>query len=210
MADEIRVTSQGAVPPRSADIVVNADPDAAVPADHAAHDPEDPSVARAQIERTRARMSETIDEIEEVLVRKKESIQDRLDFLSPVRERPFAATGVVFGAGLLLGLITGGNEGGARASYHDDDLEMRAETWERRARRLLRIAREQEDELEALSARRGGSPAGEAWNDKEEVERHTASDPSRLGSLGDEIAERVTGYLTDAIQGLFGGRPSPG
>ena len=58
---------------------------------------------RSDIELTRVRMSQTIDEIEAVLLRKKERIEHRLDIFRVVRERPFLAVRTVFGAGLLLG-----------------------------------------------------------------------------------------------------------
>ncbi len=72
---------------------------------------DDPDVARREIEATRARMSDTIDSIEEVLLRKKERLQERMDFMAPVRqrvdERPLLIFGGVFAAGLLLGYLTG-------------------------------------------------------------------------------------------------------
>lgn len=204
MADEIRVTQPAAGPTGSPDVVVNPDPEATVSPDRAAGEPQDPSLARAQIEQTRARMSETIDEIEEVLVRKKERFQDRLDVMAPVRERPMVAAGVVFGAGLLLGLVTGGDDEPSRARAHDRDdaeWEERAEMWERRARRLLRIAQEQEEEIEALAAGRAVRRPAPSL-DAEEAER--AGRPSRSRDVGDELTERITGYVTDAIRGLFG------
>lgn len=196
MADEIRAT------PRPA---TDADTEATItPATRPAADSEDPGVARAAIEQTRARMSETIDEIEEVLVRKKERLQDRLDVMAPVRENPLAAAGVVFGAGLLLGFLTGG-DGDHRASRDlDEDAEMRAETWERRARRLLSIAREQEEELEALAGRRGTrfASAGRDGEERMEGGEHAS------GGIGDELTDRITGLVTNAIHGLFGTRPA--
>jgi ElaB/YqjD/DUF883 family membrane-anchored ribosome-binding protein len=71
---------------------------------------DDPELARARIAQTRARMSGTIDEIEDVLLRRKEQIQDRLDPFTVVRQRPLQAAGAVFGAGVLLGLLTGGGD----------------------------------------------------------------------------------------------------
>ncbi|HEX8358513.1 MAG TPA: DUF3618 domain-containing protein, partial [Longimicrobium sp.] len=86
---------------------------------------DDPDATRAEIEQTRARMSETIDEIEEQLLRKKQTLEEKLDVkaqvrerLAPVRERlapiqeqvyrrPLAIFGGVFGAGLVLGYLTG-------------------------------------------------------------------------------------------------------
>src|SRR5690606_12413565 len=139
----------------------------------------DPEVAREQIERTRARMSETIDEIEDVLVRKKEQIQERLDFLAPVRERPLASLGVVLGAGLVLGLLTGGGDDEDRSYTHRrtlDELQDRAESWERRARRLMRVAREQEEELAALTTGRA-VPRVPYWSEERDDDE-VASGPS--------------------------------
>src|SRR5690606_25969457 len=131
--------------------------------------PEDPRAARAEIEATRARMSDTLDEIEEVLLRKKESIREKMDVLAPVRADPVRTIAMIFGAAVLLGFLTGGRNGKRRAGRdhraalsapqpieddeHDDDEEAelaweRAEEWEDRAHRLLRIARAQEAELE--------------------------------------------------------------
>lgn len=146
--------------------------------------PDDPDAARAEIAATRARMSDTIDEIEDVLLRKKAEIRDKLDVMEPVREQPLRSLAMVFGAALLLGLITGGSkrkhtevryvlaDGHLRANEVDDDDDEveedfeeadedpaalaweRAEEWEDRAHRLLRIARAQESELELHRSRR--------------------------------------------------------
>src|SRR5690606_2385148 len=75
-------------------------------------EPANVDAARSDIERTRERMSETIDEIENVLLRKREEIRSRLDLLGRARERPFVAVGIAAGSGLLLGLLTGGRTKG--------------------------------------------------------------------------------------------------
>lgn len=160
---------------------------------------DDPAIARSEIERTRSRMSETIDDIEDALLRRKERIQNRLDVLAPVRERPFAALGAVLGAGLLLGLITGGDD-------DDDDrfeeAEERAELWERRARRLLRIARQQEAELEALGgSARLTSRAGAARMPHLDGE---LEDDDEMGGVRDQLAGRLGGFLADTVGQLFG------
>lgn len=230
MADETRMTDHTAGHTHRGEIAANADveativPDragAAVPAPERTPAPtatpspaagtDDPETARAQIERTRMRMSETIDEIEDVLIRKKEQIQDRLDVFAPVRERPMASLGIALGAGVLLGLLTGGDDeddlderallsSRARGFRHDADLEERAETWEQRARRLLRIAREQEDELQALTG--GSQRLSVAWSPDEEATR-SGEDPSGLERLADQLTDRVTDFLTGAIRGMF-------
>ena len=67
----------------------------------------DPDAVRDEIERTRERMSSTIDLIEGALQRKKGQIQERLDVVAPIRERPWIFAAGVFGTGLVLGLLTG-------------------------------------------------------------------------------------------------------
>lgn len=81
---------------------------AAVPGTVAGGVSADPDAVRDEIERTRARMSSTIDQIEGALQRKKGEIQEKLDVVAPVRERPWLFAAGVFGTGLVLGLLTGG------------------------------------------------------------------------------------------------------
>jgi ElaB/YqjD/DUF883 family membrane-anchored ribosome-binding protein len=130
---------------------------------------DDPELARLQIEQTRARMSDTIGQIEETLLRKKEAVEERLDVMAPVRrkarENPYPVIGGVFLAGLILGFLTGGDDEDDaptpavrryavdfdRERAHGTHWEERARTWERRARRLMDLANRQEAEL--LAAR---------------------------------------------------------
>lgn len=131
-------------------------------------DTDDPEAVRSEIEQTRARMSETIDEIEDALLRKKENIQDRLNVFSPVQNNPLPSVGIAFGAGLIVGYLTG--EGDDDEEYHShhhhadaDDEEFwsrRASDWEARARRLLDLAKRQEVELSELRGRGGMTTAG--------------------------------------------------
>lgn len=127
---------------------------------------DDPELARMQIEQTRARMSDTIDQIEGALLRKKENLEEKLDVMAPVRrkarENPYPIIGGVFLAGLILGLLTGGDDDEDNAPTpavrrftadfdreraHGYHWEERAHTWERRARRLMDLANRQEAEL---------------------------------------------------------------
>ncbi|HSU16198.1 hypothetical protein [Longimicrobium sp.] len=136
--------------------------------------PDDPHQVRGEIERTRERMSQTIDQIEGALLRKKEEINDRLDFTSPVRERPWAFAGGVFGAGLVLGLLTGGGKNRdededrehvkiPRALLEGIGLEPIAtgagngrgggsREWEDRSRELMQVVARQEEEIRDLRA----------------------------------------------------------
>lgn len=129
---------------------------------------DDPELARMQIEQTRARMSDTIDQIEETLLRKKERIEEKMDVMAPVRrkarENAYPVLGGVFLAGLILGYLTGGDDEDEgpqpavrrytvdfdRERAHGHHWEERAQTWERRARRLMEVANRQEAELLAL------------------------------------------------------------
>lgn len=117
---------------------------------------DDPEAARAEIEQTRRRMSSTLDELGDALQRKKGQLQERLDLMAPVRENPLRTVGMVFGAGLVLGFLTGGEEEEEEHDHRrmrggmDSHWRERSEMWEGRARRLLHIAREQDEELEAL------------------------------------------------------------
>ncbi|MEW5930941.1 MAG: DUF3618 domain-containing protein [Gemmatimonadota bacterium] len=205
---------------------------------------DDPEAVRSEIEQTRERMSSTIDEIESVLARKKEQIQDRLDVLSPVRERPLAATGIAFGVGLALGLITGGGDDddsddephyprtrrtalgmgaagmGMGSSDDDDDVYSpsfdhgaaeRAAMWESRARRLLRVAQEQEDKIRELQERYGTLYTREmelaGWEDDEAASNEVVSS---IASLRDNVLHGITGFLTEAFQQMGKGSAAGG
>lgn len=164
----------------------------------------DPDAARAQLEATRARMSSTIDEIEATLLQKKEEIRSRLDIKARIREKPLHAAGLVVGIGFLIGFLTGG----------DDDLpaeitDRRSALWESRARRLLRIAREQEGEIERLESSLAAIDLDEddeyeVWEedepwDEDDIE---AGYGARLAILGESVADRLTstfGELSRAV-----------
>lgn len=223
MADNIRVEpTHGDVAPTGANVthdrtivetetLIPAHPDRAATA-AATNDPE---IARAEIEHTRARMSDTIDEIEDVLVRQKERIQDRLDVLAPVREHALPAAGAALGAGLLLGLLTGGDDDdeddydleveggygyGDRARHH----ARRADLWENRARRLLSIARDQEEEIEELRGEHRGG-----WRDAvEDYDGYDYDDEDGEETIFDRFSDlavrAVTGYVRGALRDYRG------
>ena len=170
---------------------------------------DDPELARLQIEHTRARMSDTIDQIEQTLLRKKEDLQERMDVMAPVRRRarenPYPVIGGVFLAGLVLGLLTGGDDEEEarpavrryavdfdRERVHGHHWEERSHTWERRARRLMDLANRQEAELlalrgESVPVRRGGR--------------------RRFFGFRHAVEEGLAAGLSEHVQGGYDGMP---
>ncbi|HEY0024473.1 MAG TPA: hypothetical protein VGB24_16280 [Longimicrobium sp.] len=168
-------------------------------------DVSDPELARLQIEQTRARMSDTIEQIEEALVRKRAQVEEKLDVMAPVRrkarENAFPLLGGVFLAGLVLGYLTGESdedEGArpairefgmnqdvrGRAAYSTHSQE-KAELWERRARRLMEVANQQEAELAALR--------GEEERPRRGLLRRRRSAPAYREEFDEVSAMGVTG-----------------
>ena len=210
MADEHQVTR--ATPRRVADPA----PPRTVP-----RFPDDPDAARREIAATRARMSETIDEIEDVLLRKKSEIKDKMDVLAPVREQPLKMLGIIFGGALALGFLTGGGKGDEdkriqlvyppappeleEEEESEADLAWEeADAWEDRAHRLLRIAKAQEAELEIHRSRRDDLLRGlrdrrsrhEEEDDDYDYEpgvfdRIRETAAERLGALASEMSHRL-------------------
>lgn len=152
--------------------------------------PRGSEAARDEIERTRARMSETIDEIEEALLRKKADLRERLDVGARLREKPLAVVGVALGAGLIFGLLTGGGKASRKKSEKERaERELRAARWERRARRLLSIARAQESRIEQLEA--AVDELGEMY-DSARYDYDDLDDlPSRFAEFRENVAERI-------------------
>jgi ElaB/YqjD/DUF883 family membrane-anchored ribosome-binding protein len=204
MADEIRVTTVGGAEVHRR---IGQNPEADGEDGAVVIEAADPADARRQIEATRARISGTIDDIEESILRKKGRIEEKLDVLSAVRERPVQILGAAFGAGLLLGLITGGGDEDDdeeeetkhrhRHHHHEDE---QAEIWEGRARRLLKIAREQEEEIDHLrdGMRHRSRFAHRA--DAREDEEDADDGPSAVDRLRDFLTDHLTGLATDTVQ----------
>jgi hypothetical protein len=181
-------------------------------------DVNDPELARMQIEQTRARMSDTIEQIEEALVRKRAAVEEKLDVMAPVRrkarENAFPLLGGIFVAGLVLGYLTGDSDDDeaarpairefgmnqdvqGRAAYSTHAQE-RAEVWERRARRLMEVANRQEAELAALRGESGERP-------RRGLLRRRRSAPIYREEYGEGVAMGVTGATPRS--GAYDGMP---
>lgn len=227
MADEIRVTRPGAATDDTTQVIrpTPTDPERQLPAEAQSTagipDYEAPEDARADIEATRARMSETINEIEGVLVRKKEEIQNRFDLTAPVRENPWPSMGIALGAGLVLGLLTGGDddddedENGTRpprySTYGGTDWERRTEVLEERTRRLLAIARDQEDEIRRLRGKKKKRRDDESFSERvthqledgyEDLTERASAARGKLDDLRESVAESLSTFLQDAFRQL--------
>lgn len=190
---------------------------------------DDPDEARAAIERTRSRMSETIDSIEEVLLRKKEEIQDKLDVLAPIRENPLPIAAGVFGVGLLLGYITGdsddeheleydGREEGlapavaAERKWRARHSSLRARHSEledvvaQQRKELKRMRRELDHSRRALRSSPGYG-ASYAYGTTYDYDAATEDDGGTMDALGDAVSslkETVLGGIADLVTDAFG------
>ena len=122
--------------------------------------PHNVAEARAAVVDSRARISATLDELEERIVDKKEALRERLDLARParafIRAAPLLAVAAATGAGLLFGLITGGR-GGSDGTIELRDVDREAlERWRRQRReRLLDAADHELPSLEPPASRLG-------------------------------------------------------
>jgi len=149
--------------------------------------------ARAEVQRSRARVEATLDRLENRVVETKETIQRKVDIVRPVtefvRRKPLIAVGAAVAIGLFLGTRGGGGDDEEDDDYGFDRKERRAlEEWRVRRRKMLLA--EAED-------------AGEVFEDEEDEAPGRVSRFFRaigheaagvvLGIVGAEVAERMYG-----------------
>ncbi|HEX7051515.1 MAG TPA: DUF3618 domain-containing protein [Longimicrobiales bacterium] len=118
--------------------------------------------ARREIERTRGRISTTLDALEERVDSTRNEIRERLDVLRPVRrqvrEHHWASLGIAFGTGVLLSMLFGGKgEEEERRVGRMLEEEPREERRRWRAERRERLSRRAE---RRRTRRRRGMMAG--------------------------------------------------
>jgi hypothetical protein len=166
-------------------------------ANHIRTEPRTSDAARDEIEQTRARMSETIDEIEGVLLRKKENLRSRLDVAARLKDNPLQVAAGAVAAGLLLGLLTGGG----REQGDDPATRRRASIWENRARRLVAIARAQQEEIDQLEASLGDLIEADDEDEDDDDEIH--AEPSRFAEVRSAPAERFEEVAATAARSLL-------
>jgi ElaB/YqjD/DUF883 family membrane-anchored ribosome-binding protein len=133
--------------------------------------------ARDAVERSRERISSTLDALEDRIVEKKHELKDRANVLRPVRERiverPFTAVAVAAGVGALLGSLGGGDDDG-------DTVPGRS----------------------GRSRRSGLSGPPVSADDRSEMRRWRRTRRERLGSLSHESDDSGRGDADSPFTGL--------
>ena len=148
--------------------------------------------ARLEVQRSRARIEDTLDRLENRVVETRETIQRKVDFVRPVTEfvraKPFIAIGAAVAIGLFLG-TRGGDDDEEDEDYGFDRRERRAlEEWRKRRRKMLLAEAEdagdafEDDDVE---------PPGRLSRLMRAVGHETAG--VVLGIVGAEVAERLYG-----------------
>jgi ElaB/YqjD/DUF883 family membrane-anchored ribosome-binding protein len=160
--------------------------------DETAAEPRTVDEARNAVERSRQRISSTLDQLEDRIVEKKHELQDKADVLRPLREqiaqRPFTALAVGVGVGALLGSLGGSDDepehrhtrsGRIRGTSLSDD--------DRRGLREWRSARK--DRLRA-AAKRNRHHRDDSSDD---------SGSSRFDGLKHQLIGALTSAVTTAV-----------
>ena len=155
--------------------------------------------ARLEVQRSRARIEETLDRLENRVVETRETIQRKVDVVRPVttfvRAKPFIALGAAVAIGLFLGTRGGSDSDEEEDDFGFDRKERRAlEEWRKRRRKMLLA--EAED-------------AGEVFEDEEDEQ------PGRISrlvrSIGHEAAGVVLGIVgAEVAERLYGARSHDG
>jgi ElaB/YqjD/DUF883 family membrane-anchored ribosome-binding protein len=161
-------------------------------------DPQTVDEARDAVERSRERISSTLDQLEGRIVEKKHELQEKADIFRPVREqvvaRPFTAIAIAVGVGALLGSLGGGSD-------DDDDAVWRTRSDRPRAR-LRRPATgdgflDDDDRSELRQWRR--SRRERLRSRTRHAAGHDAGHDSRLSGVRQQLMGAVTSAITAAI-----------
>jgi ElaB/YqjD/DUF883 family membrane-anchored ribosome-binding protein len=151
-------------------------------------EPQTVDEAKDAVERSRQRISTTLDALEDRIVEKKHAVQDRIDVLRPVREqvrqRPFTAVGVALGVGALLGSVGGSDAAAEREPHVSRSRRSRSGLNDRERSELRAWRRMRRDRLRARTASR-------------HERDHDAG--SRLDSLKHQLAGAVTSAIGAAV-----------
>lgn len=164
--------------------------------DETAGEPRTVNEARDAVERSRQRISSTLDQLEDRIVEKKHELQDRVDVFRPVREqiaqRPFTAVAVAVGVGALLGSLGGSDDDDEATDRHDRG--GRQEHQHARSGRIRGSALSDSDRRELREWRR-------ARRERLTTRRHAreSSDDSSGGLRFDALKHQLMGAVTSAL-----------
>jgi ElaB/YqjD/DUF883 family membrane-anchored ribosome-binding protein len=168
-----------------------------------AENPRTVDEARDAVERSRQRISSTLDQLEGRIVDKKHELQEKADVLRPLRERiiehPFTAVAVGAGVGMLLGVLGGGGNDDdeavllragarprARSGRMSDEDRAELRQWRRsRRQRLHSISSHDRDDW-------GGGRSGRADHGR-------GDDDKRFDALKHQLMGAVTSAITAAV-----------
>ena len=151
--------------------------------------------ARLEVQRSRARVEATLDQLEEQVVETRAKIRGKLDFARPVvdfvREKPLVAVGAAVAVGLFIGTRGGDDDEDEEEDALGFDRDERRALEEWRVRRRKMLWSEAEDAADAFE------------EDEEDVAPSRTSRFFRamghetlgviLGIVGAEVAERMYG-----------------
>jgi ElaB/YqjD/DUF883 family membrane-anchored ribosome-binding protein len=107
-------------------------------------EPQTVDQARDAVERSRERISATLDRLEDRIVEKKQELQEKADVFRPVknqvRQRPLIAIAVAVGVGALVGSLGRGRENRAslKQPLTDEDARRELREWREHRRERLR------------------------------------------------------------------------
>lgn len=148
-----------------------------------------PATTRAEIEETRARMSDTIGELEEVLLQKRARLRESLDLRARLAEKPMLAVGLVLGAGLIVGFLTsGGDRDRSRA------IERGRRDWDGRSGRMLDLLREHEERIADLEC---------AFEEYPVIFEGDGEEGDSSLARWSGLAERVGAFVAEGGRSLF-------
>jgi ElaB/YqjD/DUF883 family membrane-anchored ribosome-binding protein len=181
--------------------------------DETAAEPQTVDEARDAVERSRQRISSTLDQLEDRIVEKKHELQDRADVLRPVRERiaerPFTAVAVAVGVGALLGSLGGGDDDeDSRTHRHARSGRMRGEMSDTDRRELREWRKARKERLRATLDRHSDDSSG----DSESTSRFDGLKHQLMGAvtaaITTAVTKRVRSMAMDNINSLIGGDES--
>ena len=165
-------------------------------------EPQTVDEAKDAVERSRQRISTTLDALEDRIVEKKHAMQDRMDVLRPVREqvaeRPLTAVAVAVGVGALLGSLGGREDRGeTRRDVKASGGDVKASRFGRGRSGLSDRDRAELREWRRMRRERLRSRIGGGRDVGEEGGRLDALKHQLAGAVTSAIGAAVTARLRD-------------